>query len=108
MRRYNAIAFGLLTASLKNVADDVRRRRDARSLAENPPPYVVGYEPCVFLRFVLTVLVFTAGLAHAQNGNPFAAPSTLPFHAPRFDQIKDSDYLPAFDEGIKEQLAEID
>jgi peptidyl-dipeptidase Dcp len=40
--------------------------------------------------------------------NPFAAASTLPFQAPRFDIIKDRDYLPAFDEGIKQQLAEVD
>ena len=40
--------------------------------------------------------------------NPFAAPSTLPFQAPRFDIIKDSDYLPAFDAGMQQQLAEVD
>jgi peptidyl-dipeptidase Dcp len=39
--------------------------------------------------------------------NPFAAPSTLPYQAPRFDLIKDGDYQPAFDAGMKEQLAEI-
>jgi len=26
--------------------------------------------------------------------NPFYAPSTLPFHAPPFDKIKDEDYQP--------------
>src|SRR5580658_11207354 len=57
---------------------------------------------------VLTVLMFAAGVAVAQNGSPFAVPSTLPLQAPRFDQITDSDYLPAFDEGMKEQLAEIE
>jgi peptidyl-dipeptidase Dcp len=51
---------------------------------------------------------FAAGPLFAQTTvNPFAAASTLPFHAPRFDIIKDSDYLPAFDEGIKQQLAEV-
>jgi len=40
--------------------------------------------------------------------NPFAKPSTLPFQAPPFDKIKDSDYLPAMEEGMKQQLAEID
>ena len=39
--------------------------------------------------------------------NPFAAASTLPFQAPRFDKIKDSDYLPAFEAGMREQLAEV-
>ncbi len=42
------------------------------------------------------------------DANPFAAPSTLPLHAPPFDKIKDSDYQPAMDEGMKQQLAEID
>ena len=40
--------------------------------------------------------------------NPFAAPSTLPFQAPRFDIIRDGDYQPAFEEGIRQQRAEVD
>src|SRR5271170_399369 len=40
-------------------------------------------------------------------GNPFYAPSTLPFHAPPFDKIKDSDYQPAIEAGMAEQLKEI-
>ena len=44
----------------------------------------------------------------AQAENPFAQPSTLPLHAPPFDKIKDSDYQPAFEEGMKQQIAEID
>ena len=40
--------------------------------------------------------------------NPFMHASTLPFQAPDFTKIKDSDFAPAFDEGLKEQLAEID
>ncbi len=39
--------------------------------------------------------------------NPFVAPSNLPLQAPPFDRIKDSDYQPAFDQGMREQLAEI-
>src|ERR1700719_57558 len=39
--------------------------------------------------------------------NPFFAPSTLPFHAPLFDKIKDSDYQPAIDAGIAEKMREI-
>ena len=46
----------------------------------------------------------TADLA----SNPFMHASTLPFQAPDFTKIKDSDFAPAFDEGIKEQLAEVD
>jgi peptidyl-dipeptidase Dcp len=39
--------------------------------------------------------------------NPFYAASTLPFHAPPFDKIKDSDYQPAIDAGMAEQRQEI-
>ncbi|HEY3645294.1 MAG TPA: dipeptidyl carboxypeptidase II, partial [Gammaproteobacteria bacterium] len=40
--------------------------------------------------------------------NPFAKPSTLFMQAPAFDKIKDSDYQPAIEEGIKQQRAEVD
>jgi peptidyl-dipeptidase Dcp len=43
----------------------------------------------------------------ALAATPFDAPSTLPFHAPPFDRIKDSDYPPAFEEGMRQQLAEV-
>jgi len=39
--------------------------------------------------------------------NPFYAPSTLPFQAPPFDKIKDTDYQPAFEAGMAQQLKEI-
>ena len=40
--------------------------------------------------------------------NPFFEPSNLPFQAPPFDKIKDSDYKPAIQEGMKQQLYEIE
>jgi peptidyl-dipeptidase Dcp len=39
--------------------------------------------------------------------NPFYAPSPLPFHAPPFDRIKDSDYQPAIEAGIAENMREV-
>src|SRR6476661_6604007 len=39
--------------------------------------------------------------------NPFAQPSTLPFQAPDFSKIKDSDYLPALLAGMAQQKAEV-
>jgi peptidyl-dipeptidase Dcp len=39
-------------------------------------------------------------------GNPFYAPSTLPFHAPPFDKIKDADYQPAIEAGIAQKIEE--
>lgn len=43
----------------------------------------------------------------SESGNPFFTASTLPFQAPPFDKIKDSDYQPAFDEGMIRQIDEI-
>eukprot|EP01132_Coremiostelium_polycephalum_P023147 gene23147-27511_t len=39
--------------------------------------------------------------------NPFLSASKLPFEAPAFDKIKDADFKPAIEEGMKQQLAEI-
>ncbi len=39
--------------------------------------------------------------------NPFYAPSSLPFHAPPFDKIKDDDYQPAIEAGIARNLEQI-
>ncbi len=39
---------------------------------------------------------------------PFAAASSLDLNYPRFDQIKDGDFAPAFDYGMARQLVEID
>jgi peptidyl-dipeptidase Dcp len=41
------------------------------------------------------------------SANPFYAPSTLPFQAPPFDKIQDSDYQPAIEAGMAHQLVEI-
>jgi peptidyl-dipeptidase Dcp len=40
--------------------------------------------------------------------NPFMQASTLPFQAPDFNKIKDSDFAPAFEEGLKKHLEEIE
>ncbi|HEU6455163.1 MAG TPA: M3 family metallopeptidase, partial [Roseateles sp.] len=47
-----------------------------------------------------------APVADANAVNPFFAASTLPFQAPPFDKIKDSDYQPAIEKGMADQLAE--
>jgi len=39
--------------------------------------------------------------------NPFYAASTLPYQAPPFDKIKDSDYLPAIEAGMEQELKEM-
>ena len=43
----------------------------------------------------------------ADAGNPFFSESPLPLHYPQFDKIKDSDFAPAFDRGMAEQLTEV-
>jgi peptidyl-dipeptidase Dcp len=43
-----------------------------------------------------------------QHVNPFLAASTLPFQAPPFDKITDADYQPAIEEGMRQQIAEVD
>lgn len=40
--------------------------------------------------------------------NPFMRKSTLQYEAPEFDKIKDSDFQPAFDYGLKQHLYEIE
>src|SRR4029079_3346669 len=49
-----------------------------------------------------------SAMVYLPASNPFAAPSALPFQTPDFKSIKESDYRPAFEAGMKQQLAEID
>ncbi len=46
-------------------------------------------------------------VATTATANPLLTRSTLPFQAPPFNLIKNSDYLPAIEAGIKQQLAEV-
>jgi len=48
-----------------------------------------------------------AASATTPAGNPFAEPSALPFQAPDFSRIKDGDFAPAFDAGMRQQIAEV-
>src|ERR1039458_1781203 len=65
----------------------------------------------------LLLLIAATGICAAQAksaaskfgpSNPFYAPSALPFQATPFDKIKDSDYQPAIDAGMAQQLVEVD
>jgi len=60
----------------------------------------------------ILMMVSTAITALAANDefgptNPFYAASPLPFQAPPFDKIKDSDYQPAIEAGMTQQRAEV-
>ncbi|MBU6476777.1 MAG: peptidyl-dipeptidase Dcp, partial [Xanthomonadaceae bacterium] len=60
----------------------------------------------------MTAQAATPAASRAKPGNitanPFYKASTLPFQAPDFSKIKDSDYQPAMEEGMKQQRAEIE
>lgn len=72
-----------------------------------------------FIIICLTLATFTACNQKAEEGNKMETQeaktenllmvkSSLPYEAPEYDKIKDADFQPAFDAGIKQQLAEID
>ena len=54
------------------------------------------------------VVAAPVAAAAACASNPFAKVSTLPFQYPAFDKIKDADFTPAFEAGMRENLREID
>ena len=56
----------------------------------------------------LTTLPMQAADTEFGPQNPFYAPSTLPFQAPPFDKIKDSDYQPAIEAGMAQQKKEVE
>ena len=58
------------------------------------------------LQMPATTFAQSAG-ASSSTHNPLLVKSTLPFGAPDFSKIQESDYLPAFEAGIKEQRANI-
>src|SRR6195952_3605492 len=49
----------------------------------------------------------SAGSADSSSTNPLLTKSTLPYEAPPFDKIKDGGFKPALEQGMTEQLAEI-
>ena len=59
------------------------------------------------MKQLTAAISFVAAAAFAQT-NPFFNPSPLPYQAPPFNQIKDADYQPALEEGMKRGLAEIE
>ena len=52
-------------------------------------------------------LPLLSSTALAAPANPLFQASTLPYQAPPFDKIKDSDYVPAFEKGMADQLKEM-
>lgn len=58
----------------------------------------------------LSVMTFTSCTNNEKptTSNPFLSDYGTPFETPAFDKIKNEHYIPAFEEGMKQQKAEID
>ena len=63
---------------------------------------------CFFACALLNVAQITAVFAADLKDNPFAAESVLPYQYPPFDKIKDEQFVPAIETGMREQLKEIE
>ena len=61
-----------------------------------------------FLVLFIGVLSFNMSAQTMNNDNPFFNEYTTPFQTPAFDQIRNEHFLPAFEEGIKLERAELD
>ncbi|HET7452848.1 MAG TPA: hypothetical protein VFL12_08915, partial [Thermoanaerobaculia bacterium] len=62
-------------------------------------------------RLAAAAILLAATAAFAAEpaaSNPFFSKSPLQYETPQFDRIHDSDYGPAIEEGMKQQIAEID
>ena len=53
-------------------------------------------------------VVITPSVPAMVASNPLLTPSTLPYQLPPFEQIKDEHFAPAFEQGMAEELKEID
>jgi peptidyl-dipeptidase Dcp len=65
------------------------------------------------MRAILAAILVIAPVVSAQGAtaalpeNPLLQPSSLPYHMPPFDRIRVTDYAPAFEAGMREQLREV-
>src|SRR5215469_8830261 len=62
---------------------------------------------CFFACALFTAAPITAMLA-VNSDNPLMTESALPYHYPAFDKLKDEDFVPAIEAGMREQLKEIE
>lgn len=64
--------------------------------------------PCNGLWAVASDPVRSPFTISMDDSNPFFAPSSLPFHAPDFAAVKVEHFMPAFEEGMRQHLAQMD
>ncbi len=74
----------------------------------------------ISVAFLCIIFISMSSFKHGENKkntkssstlpstNPFSSASKLPYQAPAFNKIKDTDYQPALEAGLKEQLKEIE
>src|SRR6266446_2831198 len=62
---------------------------------------------CFFACAIIGATQITAMFA-AESDNPLINESMLPYHYPDFDKLKDENFVPAIEAGMREQLNEID
>ena len=68
-------------------------------------------KPILFLALLVLLTSFCSKKeqpAATQDVNPFFTAWTTPFETPPFDKIKDSDYMPALQEGMARKKAEVE
>src|SRR5581483_7385649 len=63
---------------------------------------------CIFACASLGLAQITAMFAADLKNNPLLTESSLPYHIPPFDKIKNEHFAPAIEEGMREQLQEVE
>src|ERR1700737_4108762 len=66
------------------------------------------FTACAFFLSAQITTVSAAESTPAPAANPLLIESTLPYHVPPFDRIKDEHFTPAIEAGMREQLKEVD
>ena len=69
---------------------------------------LVSFLPVIGMAISLSVTGQEIKNISTVGDNPFFKESTMPFQTADFNKIKDADFAPAFTEGMKQQLAEIE
>ena len=98
-----AVAVLLLAGARESVAKGNREMTAGKTETHAEAPVVNGAS-----KHIAAEADARTGTAAQAASNPFFEPSPLPFQAPQFNLIKDSDFEPAINEGMKRQLAEIE
>ena len=72
------------------------------------PDAVIGIIMAMTHIAAISVIAQTSPVQNSNSAdNPLLAESSLPYHIPPFDKIKDEYFVPAIEAGMREQLKEI-